>query len=120
MTPFAAVVNGERTLLSGSRQPRRNAVVHNMPGGWVTVEVASAPRAAVLIVENTGVEIDAATAATLAEPFVRGVGRVRGPDDGSGLGLAIATAIARAHGGALAVASRSGGGLVVRVTLPAA
>lgn len=56
----------------------------------------------------------------MLEPFERlepSRGRVTG---GAGLGLSIAHALAQAHGGALTIGGRDGGGLEVTVTLPAA
>ena len=38
----------------------------------------------------------------------------------AGLGLALAEAIARAHGGTLALLQAEGGGLLVRISLPVA
>ncbi|QJW83297.1 hypothetical protein HK414_00690 [Ramlibacter terrae] len=49
------------------------------------------------------------------EPFRRGD---LGARRGSGLGLAVCRAIAQAHGGALAVSRRDGGGSVFSVRLP--
>ncbi len=117
----AAAVRGERTLLQRLiANLVHNAVVHNTTGGEVRVALDTTAAGASVLVENSGAPIDAATAATLTEPFVRGAGRIRGADGtgGSGLGLAIVAAIASAHDGELEVVPRAGGGLVVRVTLP--
>ena len=54
--------------------------------------------------------------AGLREPFERG-GRA-GEPGGAGLGLSIVRAIAEAHGGAVALRARDGGGLDVEVALP--
>lgn len=99
----------------------RNAIVHNVPGGWVRVATApGAPAGATLIVRNGGAVLPAGVVATLTEPFVRGAGRTRqahGPQ-GAGLGLAIVASIARAHGGTLELDAPDDGGLSVRVWLP--
>jgi two-component system sensor histidine kinase KdpD len=50
------------------------------------------------------------------EKFVRG--RTPGQPGGTGLGLAIARGIALAHGGAISVSSREGGGAAFRLTVP--
>jgi two-component system sensor histidine kinase VanS len=113
-------VTGDRTLLAQlAGNLLHNAVIHNVAGGWVRVAAASPP-AIGLTVENSGPVLDAATVATLSEPFVRAAARTRGTDapGGSGLGLAIVASITRAHGGSLSISARPEGGLHVRVTLP--
>lgn len=98
-----------------------NAIVHNVPGGEVTVKVEAAPGVGTLTVENTGDVLAPELVATLAEPFQRGAGRSRGADQaGVGLGLAIVSGIARAHGGILELTPRPSGGLIVTVRLPGA
>ncbi|MDQ1129763.1 HAMP domain-containing sensor histidine kinase [Microbacterium sp. SORGH_AS_0888] len=94
----------------------RNAVVHNVDGGWIRV----CAQEGVLTVENGGEHVSAPVAATLTEPFVRGAGRTRGGSTrpGSGLGLAIVASIVRAHSGTLTVVARAGGGLRVTIRLP--
>ncbi|MGC8159774.1 ATP-binding protein, partial [Salmonella enterica] len=67
----------------------RNSVVHNVPGGWVRVDVRGTATAVVVEVENSGPLLTRELVATLPEPFVRGAGRARGSRDGAGLGLAI-------------------------------
>ncbi len=52
----------------------------------------------------------------MTERFFRGSASAGKP--GSGLGLAIAQAIAEAHGAALSLGERPGGGLEVRVRFP--
>lgn len=112
-----AEVTGDRTLLERLvANLVRNAVVHNVDGGWVRVALTAGPRVE-LVVENGGPALDPALVATLTEPFVRGAGRTRAAHDGSGLGLAIVASIVRAHRGDLAVTARPDGGLQVRVTL---
>ena len=96
-----------------------NAIVHNLPeDGTVWVTTGAHPGGAVLAVENTGEQLTAELAATLAEPFQRGTTRIRTDHAGVGLGLAIVKSIAQAHEGTLTLAPRAGGGLRVAVALP--
>jgi two-component system, OmpR family, sensor histidine kinase VanS len=96
-----------------------NAIVHNVAeGGWVCVTTRVEPGRAVLAVENTGAVLSPQVVATLAEPFQRGTGRLRGDHGGVGLGLAIVTSIAQAHGGSVELEPRHGGGLRVTALLP--
>ncbi len=98
----------------------QNAVVHNLPGGSVTVRTGQSGAAGVLRVENTGRPLPPDLVPTLTEPFRRGTDRVRtGDHDGAGLGLAIVHSVVRAHGGTLALTPRPAGGLLVTVRLPA-
>ncbi|HYQ29115.1 MAG TPA: ATP-binding protein [Polyangiaceae bacterium] len=53
------------------------------------------------------------------EKFYRGQAAKRN-DGGTGLGLTISRAVARAHGGDISIAARSGGGAIVRFSLPCA
>ena len=98
-----------------------NAIAYNRPeGGSVWIETAASDGSAGLTVENTGEVLDPELVATLAEPFQRGTGRVRGDHPGVGLGLAIVRSIIAAHDGTLTLAPRAAGGLRVAVRLPAA
>jgi two-component system, OmpR family, sensor histidine kinase VanS len=98
-----------------------NAIVHNHPEhGAVWVTARACPTSAVLVVENTGRELDPQNVPTLVEPFHRGTERIHGDHAGVGLGLAIVQSIARAHDGVLTLVPRTGGGLCVTVELPAA
>ncbi|TQL69035.1 two-component system sensor histidine kinase VanS [Nocardioides albertanoniae] len=97
-----------------------NAIVHNLPGGSVTVTIAANEKSAVLTVANTGEELSRELVATLTEPFQRGTQRIHGDQVGVGLGLAIVKSITHAHDGHLAVLPRAGGGLRVSVELPSA
>jgi two-component system sensor histidine kinase VanS len=121
-TPEPVVALGSPVLLLQlATNLVHNAIVHNTgAGGEVRVTTRAADGVAELRVENTGEVLAPALVATLAEPFQRGTARVRGDHAGVGLGLAIATRIAEAHGGALRLTPRDGGGLVVTVRLPAA
>ena len=97
-----------------------NAIVHNVAergSVWVTTGVDADH--VVLTVENTGDEVTARAAATLAEPFVRGTERTHTDNAGVGLGLAIVERITDAHGGTLTLVPRPAGGLCATVRLPA-
>ena len=92
---------------------------HNLPGGVAELEAGAGPDgSARLRVANSGPVIPEEALGRLAQPFER-LDRAA-PTPGSGLGLSIVRAVAEAHGGALALRSRPGGGLVAEVTLPAA
>jgi signal transduction histidine kinase len=96
-----------------------NAIRHNVPHGRVWVISGGDTEVSWLVVGNTGSDIDAESVPTLFEPFNRGddarVGR-----RGAGLGMSIVRAVCHAHGGRVAArALPNGGGLEVRVELPA-
>jgi signal transduction histidine kinase len=97
-----------------------NAIRHNVPGGWASIETSTAGGRAVVRVTNTGPVIRPAEVDRLFEPFQRlGDERVRrGHDKGLGLGLAIVRAIAVAHGAELSASPRPGGGLDITVIFP--
>jgi signal transduction histidine kinase len=100
-----------------------NAVRHNVPGGWASIETATAGGRAVLRVGNSGQVIPPAEVDRLFQPFQRlGDERVRRQDGqvdgGLGLGLAIVRAIAVAHGAELTARARPEGGLDITVIFP--
>ncbi len=97
-----------------------NAVRHNVDGGPVQASTGTTPDGrAWLAVANAGAELAPEEVEPLFEPFRRH-GRARTARRGAGLGLSISRAVATAHGGTVVAAPRRGGGLVVRVDLPAA
>jgi signal transduction histidine kinase len=126
-TTEAPVVVGDAALLErvvGNLV--ENAVRHNVEGGWLAVTArrlttASAhdggPPRVELVVASSGPELDPARVPDLFEPFRRGADRV---GSGSGLGLSIVRAVVRSHGGSVDAEPVPGGGLSVRVVLPAA
>jgi len=124
--PAAGWVTGSRALVSRMvDNVVDNAIVHNEPGGWISVAVSTEDRVARFIVANGGPILDQEQVAQLAQPFRRlgpggaSVGRIA-TGGGSGLGLSIVAAIAAAHGGALDLSARTEGGLRVVITLPLA
>jgi len=91
-----------------------NALRH--AGEPVEIELKKNSGAAVIEVRDRGPGIPAAEAERLKRPFTRLEAARSGPP-GAGLGLAIVERIARAHGGALELAPREGGGLIARLAL---
>jgi PAS domain S-box-containing protein len=92
-----------------------HAVQHRAPDTPVRVTVAGDADAATVEVHHQG-EIPAALLPTLFDPFHRGGGARK--SGGLGLGLFIASAIAKAHGGALDVSSSADDGTRFRLRLP--
>jgi two-component system sensor histidine kinase MprB len=91
-----------------------NAAQHSTPGGVVEVAL----RDGVLEVRDHGPGVADDELPLLFERFFRGAhARER---QGSGLGLAIVRQVAEAHGGTVNAANAPGGGLAVRLALPAA
>ncbi|MFD4635783.1 sensor histidine kinase [Lentzea sp. NPDC058436] len=119
VTGSATTTNGSpELLLRMVTNLVQNALVHNVPGGTVTVHTEPQHQACVVRVENTGRELPPDLVPTLTEPFQRGE-RLRSDDHaGVGLGLAIVHSVVRAHEGALDIAARPGGGLRVTIRLP--
>jgi two-component system sensor histidine kinase VanS len=114
-------VGSDALLLQMTTNLVHNAIVHNLPElGRVWVTTSAHADAAVLSVENTGVELAPQLVAMLTEPFLRGAERTRNDHAGVGLGLAIVESIAHAHDGTLTIEGRPDGGLRVTVRLPVA
>ena len=95
-----------------------NAVTYNCPDGWIAVGTRIDGDRVILEVSNSGEKIADTDLGGLVEPFRR-AGRQR-TGTSSGLGLSIVRAIVAAHGGELGLRALAGGGLAVRVSLPAA
>jgi two-component system, OmpR family, sensor histidine kinase MprB len=90
-----------------------NAARHSPSDGVVEVAL----RDGTLSVRDHGPGVPADELPLLFDRFFRGEGtRER---QGSGLGLAIVRQVVESHGGAVEAANAEGGGLVVRLTLPA-
>jgi signal transduction histidine kinase len=94
-----------------------NAVRHTEPGSAVVIGSAVGPHGARLWVQDSGPGVPPAEQEQIFERFVRGndaPARYRG----AGLGLAVARTIARAHGGDVELASRTGCGATFTLALP--
>jgi signal transduction histidine kinase len=99
-----------------------NALHATDPGGTVTIAARVRDGRAVLEVSDTGHGIAPEDAGRIFERFARGA-RAEAQRPGTGLGLAIVRAIAEAHDGRVAVASRPGATtftLTLGAPLPAA
>ena len=95
-----------------------NAIVHNIPGGWIEIATGMSGSSAILSVANTGPVIPPAEVQLLFQPFKRlGADRIGG-HNGVGLGLSIAKAIADAHDAQLSAHARPGGGLEIQARFP--
>src|SRR6202042_1710353 len=95
-----------------------NAIVHNIPGGWIEIATGMSGSSAILSVANTGPVIPPAEVQLLFQPFKRlGADRIGG-HNGVGLGLSIAKAIADAHDAQLSAHARPGGGFEIQARFP--
>ena len=96
-----------------------NALKFTPAGGSVTVTALAGDGGGVSFhVEDTGPGIPPDALAHLFEPFYQVPG-AQAARPGSGLGLAIVRAVATAHGGQVQVHSRTGGGTIFELNIPA-
>jgi len=95
-----------------------NAIRYAGSGKRLSVEAASSSSEVLISVCDRGPGVDPDALARMTERFWRAEHSRDRHLGGSGLGLSIAAAICQAHGGALEMASRMGGGLCARVHLP--
>jgi two-component system OmpR family sensor kinase len=96
-----------------------NAIRYTPRGGRAGVRGAETAAGPALTVWDTGPGIPAPERGKVLERFYRGEAAQASGQPGSGLGLAIVKAIADAHGAAVALGERAGGGLEVTVAFPA-
>lgn len=98
----------------------RNAIKHSPPGGLVSIAVQAngAPERFCLRVLDSGEGVPEGDLQAIFAPFFRSEGFAS--PDGHGLGLAISRRVVELHGGTIAAANRSDGGLCVSIVLPRA
>jgi two-component system sensor histidine kinase KdpD len=93
-----------------------NAIKYSEAAVELVVQLqASAPQELQVMVKDRGEGIPEAEQETIFEPYARGD---RAGPRGAGLGLAVCRAVARAHGGRLALRRRQGGGSSFVLSLP--
>ena len=92
-----------------------NAIAY---GGRADIRVDEGADRLCIVVGDRGPGIPEAQREAVFEPFVRLEGSRNRDTGGTGLGLSIARNIARAHGGDVRLAPRTGGGLEAILTLP--
>lgn len=109
----AIIVGGRKQLAGALLNLLENALQVCEPGGAVSLGVKVADKRVRLSVRDTGPGIAPEQQSRIFEPFFTTKGQ------GTGLGLAIALGVARAHGGGIEVASRSGDGAEFVMDLPA-
>lgn len=88
-------------------------------GGGARVSVEPAGVHIHIHVDDDGPGMTAEALSSATDPFYRGEASRNRETGGAGLGLTLTEAIARAHGGALALKNREGGGFRATLDLPA-
>ncbi|MBB3089948.1 sensor histidine kinase [Nocardioides albus] len=96
-----------------------NAAGHTAPGDRIAVGSATVDGTLTLWVRDTGPGVPPEDRERIFDRFARGAETGSGDRPGLGLGLAIVSAIARAHGGGVAVEEASPPGARFTITLPA-
>lgn len=124
----AGIILGDAFLLERLIQNLvENGIQYNLPeNGWVRVRTDTSAGRVELVIENTGPIVPAYEVPSLFEPFRRlaATDRLAGTARasivrGAGLGLSIVRSVAHTHAGEVEASPREGGGLVVRVRIPA-
>lgn len=95
-----------------------NSLRYTDAPGHVLIHLQLDSQRVVLVVEDSAPGVSEADLPRLFEPLFRADPARSRHNGGSGLGLAICAAIVRAHGGDIAVAPSTLGGLAVKITLP--
>src|SRR5690606_4997349 len=88
------------------------------PQGEVAVRLASRGAQVALVVSDTGIGIAECDLPQLGKPFFQAHSSYDRPHEGAGLGFSVVQGLVALHGGSVEVASRSGEGTTVTVSLP--
>jgi two-component system, OmpR family, sensor kinase len=113
-------INGNRDLVrSAVENVLRNAVHYSPRDAPVDVSVERLREGVEILIRDQGPGVPAGDLEHIFEPFYR-VAESRDRDTGGeGIGLAITAQVMKAHGGRAKAANSQGGGLEVRLNLPA-
>ncbi len=119
-TAKCAVRAGRDLLRSAVENVLRNAVRYSPHGAPVDVTVERSDSGLSIMIRDRGPGVPESDLERIFEPFYR-VAESRDRDSGGeGIGLAITSQVMKAHGGWARASNRAGGGLEVRLSLPAA
>jgi cell cycle sensor histidine kinase DivJ len=95
-----------------------NAIKFSDRGGKITITAAADENGLVIIVEDTGVGIDAEDIPRIGDPFFQARSSYDRRHAGTGLGLSIVKGLLALHGGRLDIVSRLGEGTKITIHLP--
>jgi len=95
-----------------------NAIKFTPEHGKITVRTRRFAKAALLVVEDTGIGIPKNALSKIGRPFEQVESQFTKTYKGSGLGLAIAKSLVELHGGTMRISSTEGAGTTVIIRLP--
>lgn len=115
----AAILGSRELLRSAIENVLRNAVRYSPNDAQVLVSITRTATGLEILIRDRGPGVPPADLARIFEPFYR-VAESRDRDSGGeGIGLAITSQVMKAHGGSALAANAAGGGLEIRLSLPA-
>jgi two-component system, OmpR family, sensor kinase len=117
--PRGVLVADRHRLTEAVMNLAHNAVEHTVPGQRIAIGAETAPGQVRLWVRDEGVGVAVGERERIFHRMTRG-DRSRRRYRGSGLGLTIVRAVARAHGGEVALRSEEGAGATFTLVLPSA
>jgi len=95
-----------------------NAIVHNLPEGWLMFELKLVGESVCLVIENSAKPIPPDAHEKVFHRFQRGSHTRNSNTPGLGLGLSLASEIVRAHGGKLSLKKSDEHSTVFEMILP--